>query len=409
MMIPKHNHTDNENDTRVHELFVCGRICLLGEHSDWASTYKTISASTNPNITDGRALVAGTETGLYCRTSSIKSHTLHLRSTLSNQSQHELQCELSVNQLQVHVNDQSCIFRYACGVAVIILQKYNILAQSGILIDNYSTTLPVKKGLSSSAAYSILICKSFNVACQLNLSDHEIMNIAYLGERLTGSQCGQLDQVCGIVSNTLLVDAIFSNNQLITNQLQLTNSVVYLVIIDLHSSKDTVAILYELNQCYINNINSDISMNVQYMFGVLTQQLVQLGIDIFHGADRTKQLIQHEQQCNINVNKYDTVDINGANQCACQLGRLMTITQSYFDLYAMPACPSQLTAPVLHSILNDSRIHELTYGGKWIGSGGDGSCQLVARSLEDSIQLCDYINNQLHMTTMTITIGQINQ
>ena len=34
---------------------VSGRICLFGEHSDWAATYREI----NENICKGHALVAG--------------------------------------------------------------------------------------------------------------------------------------------------------------------------------------------------------------------------------------------------------------------------------------------------------------------------------------------------------------
>ena len=33
---------------------------------------------------------------------------------------------------------------------------------------------------------------------------------------------------------------------------------------------------------------------------------------------------------------------------AAQIGHLMTVAQHYFDKHAMPACPTELTAPVLH-------------------------------------------------------------
>ena len=46
---------------RVIDLFVPGRLCLFGEHSDWAGTNKTINA----NIVPGRAVVTGTEQGIY--------------------------------------------------------------------------------------------------------------------------------------------------------------------------------------------------------------------------------------------------------------------------------------------------------------------------------------------------------
>ena len=39
-----------------HELFVCGRLCLLGEHSDWAGGFR----SENPDVPVGKCLVLGT-------------------------------------------------------------------------------------------------------------------------------------------------------------------------------------------------------------------------------------------------------------------------------------------------------------------------------------------------------------
>ena len=42
------------------ELFVPGRLCLFGEHSDWAAGYRSQDAT----IPTGRCLVAGTDQGL---------------------------------------------------------------------------------------------------------------------------------------------------------------------------------------------------------------------------------------------------------------------------------------------------------------------------------------------------------
>ena len=43
------------------KLFVPGRICLFGEHSDWAGTYRRF----NTNIEKGYALITGTNQGIY--------------------------------------------------------------------------------------------------------------------------------------------------------------------------------------------------------------------------------------------------------------------------------------------------------------------------------------------------------
>ena len=49
------------------ELFVPGRICLMGEHSDWAGNYRRF----NKDIVPGACLVSGTNQGLYAR---VRSH-----------------------------------------------------------------------------------------------------------------------------------------------------------------------------------------------------------------------------------------------------------------------------------------------------------------------------------------------
>jgi len=43
------------------KLFVPGRLCLFGEHTDWAGHYRTMNADIKP----GAAIVTGIEQGIY--------------------------------------------------------------------------------------------------------------------------------------------------------------------------------------------------------------------------------------------------------------------------------------------------------------------------------------------------------
>ena len=43
------------------KLFVPGRLCLFGEHSDWAGQYRTMNAG----IVCGHSIVTGLEQGIY--------------------------------------------------------------------------------------------------------------------------------------------------------------------------------------------------------------------------------------------------------------------------------------------------------------------------------------------------------
>ena len=49
------------SDKKKIHLFVPGRLCLFGEHSDWAGMYRTV----NSDIEKGQAIVSGVEQGIY--------------------------------------------------------------------------------------------------------------------------------------------------------------------------------------------------------------------------------------------------------------------------------------------------------------------------------------------------------
>jgi len=53
----------------------------------------------------------------------------------------------------------------------------------------------------------------------------------------------------------------------------------------------------------------------------------------------------------------------------------------------MPACPDELTAPKLHGVLSYPPAQELIWGGKGVGSQGDGCAQFVARGAQEREEL----------------------
>jgi mevalonate kinase len=70
-----------------------------------------------------------------------------------------------------------------------------------------------------------------------------------------------------------------------------------------------------------------------------------------------------------------------------RLGELMKEAQKLFDESVCPACPEELTAPKLHMVLSAPEIQDLIYGGKGVGSQGDGCVQFIARGLEEQEEL----------------------
>ena len=135
---------------------------------------------------------------------------------------------------------------------------------------------------------------------------------------------------------------------------------LYWVFSDLNGEKDTIKILADLNKAY-PFAETEKEKNVQYALGELNQKTIEEAIELMRSGD------------------------------AENLGKLMTKAQADFDKYITPMCPSQLTSPKLHSVLNDEMIKSLTYGGKGVGSHGDGSVQFIAKSKADQLQLNDYM------------------
>ena len=175
------------------ELFVSGRLCLFGEHSDWAGEYRQV----NPDLEPGYAIVVGTNQGVYGRVATnsyLSFKTLH--------SCEKLNLAMS-EDLLLAVAQSNHFYSYVAGTAYQALIHYRV---GGIAIDNYRMDLPLQKGLSSSAAVCVLIAKAFNRLYDLGLSITEEMELAYWGERTTPSQCGRLDQACAYGKQPILME-----------------------------------------------------------------------------------------------------------------------------------------------------------------------------------------------------------
>ena len=170
------------------QLFVPGRLCLFGEHSDWAGHYRTMNA----DIVAGAAIVTGIEQGIYAEIE--KSPVFKLTSDAPEMEGlwHDFSCRMQEQDLK-HVARSGSFFCYCAGVASYMLEWYNV---GGVHIHIKKMTLPIKSGLSSSAAICVLVARAFNILYKLNLNTLGEMNIAYLGELRTQSRCGRLDQAC---------------------------------------------------------------------------------------------------------------------------------------------------------------------------------------------------------------------
>jgi UTP-glucose-1-phosphate uridylyltransferase/mevalonate kinase len=344
------------------ELFVPGRICLFGEHSDWAGGYRRINAAIEP----GLALIAGTNQGLYA---SVKPHPAKLVFTAAledgtRQGPYEVPMEQEALLAEAQ---KGGFFSYAAGVAYQALTQYRV---QGLDIDNTRSDLPIKKGLSSSAAVCVLVARAFNRTYDLKLTVRGEMELAYAGEITTPSRCGRLDQGCAYGNRPILMT--FDGERMDVREVSVPCD-LHFIIVDLCASKDTREILNQLNHCY-PFADNDVERGVHEYLGAINRSIVQRARDALSAGD------------------------------ARTLGELMTEAQRQFDALVAPACPSQLNAPVLHRLLAHDKLKPFVYGGKGVGSQGDGSAQLIVRDAESREAAIRIVEEELGMKCLRLTL-----
>ena len=348
-----------KKDTK--ELFVPGRLCLFGEHSDWAGKYRTMNA----DIVAGAAIVSGIEQGIYATVERDSHFSVTSTAPEIKSLWQDFSCRMDAHELK-DIAKSGSFFCYCAGVASYMLGWYKV---GGVKINITKMTLPIKSGLSSSAAICVLVARAFNLMYNLNLSTMGEMNIAYWGELRTSSRCGRLDQACAFGVHPVLMT--FEAEEVEGKTFNIRET-LYWVFSDLNGTKDTIKILTDLNKAF-PFAEGEREKNVQYALGELNQKT---------------------------VNEAITLMEEGRVE---ELGALMTKAQADFDKYITPMCPSQLSSPKLHQILADERIKELSYGGKGVGSHGDGSVQFLAKSKECQTEIVEYLKSKgLHPYGLTI-------
>lgn len=342
------------------KIFVPGRLCLFGEHSDWAGGYRCI----NPELERGYTLLVGTNQGLYAE---VKPHPnqLIVRTCLGDETLNlpmERQTLLSEAQ-------RGRFFSYVAGVAYQVMSNFPI---GGLEINNYLTDLPVKKGLSSSAAICVLVARAFNQVYDLKLTVREEMEFAYLGETTTPSRCGRMDQACAYGNRAIAM--IFDGDNTNVTELEVLNN-LYFVIVDLGAAKNTQEILSKLNNCY-PFANNEVQVNVQKYLGSISYKITEQAITALQNGD------------------------------AEVFGRLMNKAQAEFDKYLIPACTGELTAPVLHQLLNYQPIQAYIFGGKGVGSQGDGTAQFIVKDAECQGKVIEIIERDFpQMQCLKLTVA----
>ena len=347
--------------SRSVELFVPGRLCLFGEHSDWAGGWRRV----RPELAPGACLVAGTDQGV--RGEAEASDAFEIHSVLASGE--------TIGPLRIAAQPEALaeaargadFFSYAAGVAAEMVERHGL----GGLRLRVAGDLPVQRGLSSSAAICVLVARAFASVYGLRLSARDEMELAYAGERRTGSECGRMDQVCAF--GRRVTSLHFDADRFEVEPLEI-GAALHLLIVDLRRGKDTRRILADLNACFPDAPGS-LAAGVRDALGPANARLVGQAREALEAGDPPA------------------------------LGALMLEAQALFDAQVAPASPAELAAPRLHAVLAHPALRELAYGAKGVGSQGDGCAQIVTRGPEQRTRLAAVLERDLDVRSWPLTPG----
>lgn len=332
------------------KLFVPGRIGLIGELSDLVSPY----LSFNKNLVPGQAISCAIDKGIY---SKAKKHN----DLIYKFNDLEFHCPIEKELLLKEAQSEN-FTSYICGTVLYMIENFEGLMGIEILIEKMD--LPIKKGLASSAAICLTIVKSYNKLYNLNMTSDEMALAAYFGEHLAGSKCGKLDQF-SILNNNCSKLTFYKDNVDLKSVFIKKN--LYFLIVDLNANKNTRIIMNAFNKALSNgNTKKD-----KALLGIVGEQNVML-------VEKSVEALQ-----------------NGDLEL---FGKCLKEAQVLLD-NAICAC-SEFKAPFLHLVLNDGFVKNFSYGGKSIGSGGDGSLLLLCKDEQSQLTLKSYIKEVYSMNTI---------
>ena len=388
------------------ELFVCGRLCLLGEHSDWAGAYP------DDEVLPGKCLVVGTSTdqGLHARVSldPARANTFTMVSTDDAGVSRTKSFALDDPESLREEARAGGFWSHVAGTVWTLLRSEEhrdpvsgapirarvaeglrrLPAGTGIRLENYKTTLPIKKGLSSSAAVCVLVARAFSRLLRLSLTPLQEAQLAFSGERETPSRCGRMDQAGCAFGPGRLVTLTFVGEDVRVEPLRRVGRALHLVVADLNAAKDTVAILRDLQDAFAATDERD------------EKRVTSRDTEDARVA-RTR--VTRELRALLGKTNHDLIE---AAVAAVErgdveaLGAVYEDAQNAFDAFAGAASPANLGAlgsPVLHATRTSPKLRPHVLGGKGVGSQGDGSVQFLCRGAEDAARCVETLRDEFGM------------
>lgn len=438
----------------------------MGEHSDWAGGLTTSKSSI-----DGCCVVYTTQCGISCVVSDDLEQRPRLTVTHRQGDGEEghgaerplvFECAVSsLDELLASATDSSNYYAYVCGGVHETLRYLSwrcdvepgSVLLHGLRLADLHSNMPERRGFSSSASVTVLAVKAVltnvargaesklaHVATEALTTVGVCMELAWWGERLTGSLCGQMDQCVACSSHGFQLMTFTRSRSELCEGLALGEigeamnarasevsvshiphpTSFYFVVADLRVGKDTRCIL----KCLSDAVTAEDeacpipgdgegggacppthhpdphlqSHERSTVLGTLLESLPAMTLDRMDEAARLIESVLAVNPTNSParfLREENALLMQVASLCIRLgseegLGLVMSYCQVRFDACLQHLCP-ELRSPKLHSLLSDPRIRALSLGGKGVGSQGDGSVQFLCGTREQQQQLHDLL------------------
>jgi galactokinase len=196
-----------------------GRVNLIGEHTDY---------------NEGFVLPIAIDRFVCMHASARDDNEIHLYSEILDEN-----CSFQLENID---HEETCSWaNYIKGVAQLLLQKGLALGGADIRI---GSDVPIRSGLSSSAAIEVAACITFRKLFNLQIQDKDIPSLCQKAENeFVGVQCGIMDQfvsVFGQENKALFLDC----RSLEHKQIPLEMKGMNLMVIDTRTKRELAASEY---------------------------------------------------------------------------------------------------------------------------------------------------------------------
>jgi len=323
-----------------------GRVCIFGDHCDWAGTQVIASSIDRKVVTKAKK----TDNDRISITSLNFFHGT------------EDQAAFEVGEAK----DLPLLSHRLSYVNAVVVALQQLGLEIGGARLEISSDLPMKKGLSSSAALCVSTARALNGLFSLGLDTRDIIETSYRAENgILGIGCGKMDQTAAAHERPLFIDFGEGLHYQIVNM----RRDLHLVVVDIGGERDTRKILNTLNHYYFVKRDPLIVKT--------------LGQDIPEIVARARS--EMEGRCRPK-----------------KIGELMNENQACYDRGLRPFCPEELDKEELYEALQAVQDAG-ALGAKWTGAGGLGSIIAVGESREACEEIASSISRRY--STMVVSIG----